>query len=248
MTYLYFDGIDPQRSVYRITSVQRFVEGLSSSENILVRPNKWDDPFEGHILNAYGVLPDGGQVAFRLRRNYFGQCWSLHRETDLMWRAYSPDADSVKLRVRADKLHDSLESHTRRLANGQSYLGCVSYQRKAEFHETLRLGCHFGSPGESQARALLVKRHGFRSEREVRLIAYAEYESAPDLVRYPVDWNDLVRAAVLDPRMSEADASRATAEIRAAGYSGKLFQSGLYKKPPPLNFDVDLKGIPRTPG
>jgi len=246
MAYLNFDDNAPKRWVYRITPVQRFIEGLTSGENVLVQPEKWDDPFEAYILNAYGVLPDGGSVAFRLRHNYFGQCWSLHRETDLMWRAYSPKADSVKLKVRAAKLHDSLKSHQRRLASHQSFLGRVSYQRKAEFRDTLRRGCHFGPPSESQAQALLVKRYGFRSEREVRLIAYAEGVTEPGLFRYPVDWNDLVRKAVLDPRMSKADANRAKKQIRAAGYSGKLIQSFLYKQPPPLEFDVDLRGAPRS--
>lgn len=246
MSYLNFDDIKPHRCIYRITTVRRFVEGLQSRDNVLVRPGKWDDPFEGYILNAYGVLPDGAMVAFRLRHNYFGQCWSLHRETDLMWRAYSRNEDSVKLRVRADRLHDSLHLHLQGSPNCHAYLGRVSYQRGGEFRDTLRSGCHFGSPSESQARTLLVKRYGFRSEREVRLIAYAEQTPASDILRYPVDWNALVVEAVLNPRMSAPDVAKAKSEIRAAGYLGRVIQSGLYKRPAPLKFGVDLKGAPRT--
>ncbi len=244
MTYLDFGATKAQRFLYRIASLDRFVEALSSGENVLVSPSKWEDPFDGYILNAYGVLPGGAMVAFRLRNNYFGQCWSLHRETDLMWRAYSPQKDGVKLRVRADKLHDSLDSNQRGSGNGQTFLGYVSYKRKPAFDETLRRGCDFGTPSESQARALLVKRYGFRSEREVRLIAYAEHHSATGLFRYPVKWNDLLDQAVLDPRMSYTEARKAKQRIRAAGYAGLVIRSGLYKKPPPLKFGVDLNGTP----
>lgn len=164
MAYLDFKSHELNRSLYRITTVDRFVQGLESGENVLVRPEKWEDPFDGAILNAYGLLPDGALVAFRLRRNYFGQCWSCIKETDLMWRAYSPDRDGVKLRVKAVSLHDSLQRHLENgagSATGQSFLGKVAYQRKDEFQDTLRRGCHFGAPSESQARTLLVKRYGF---------------------------------------------------------------------------------------
>lgn len=245
MTYLNLKGTDRTRFLYRITSVQRFVEGLATHENVLVQPERWEDPFEGIILNAYGVLPNGATVMFRLRRNYFGQCWSLHRETDLMWRAYSPNASGVKLRVRADKLHDSLACHKGATAEIRTFLGRVSYQRRQQFHDTLSHGCHFGPPSESQARALLLKRYGFRSEQEVRLIAYAEHGSAGNSIRYPVDWNDLVTEAVLDPRMCWADTSRARAKIREAGYKGRLVQSSLYKPPSPPRFGMDVNGAPR---
>ncbi len=248
MTYLNFDRVAPSRPLYRITPVGKFVDGLESGENVPVRPDKWEDPLEGAILKAYGILPDGASVGFRLRRNYFGQCWSLHRETDLMWRAHSPDEDGVKLRVRAHQLHDSLVIHivqNNGPTMGQAFLGRVSYHRKAEFDATLRRGCDFGAPGESQAQTLLVKRFGFRSEREARLIAYAEYESGPGLIRYPVDWNDLVVEAVLDPRMSESAAWDAKKRIREAGYSGELKQSGLYEDPGLVRFNVNLDGTPR---
>src|SRR2546429_9991062 len=91
--------------------------------------------------------------------------------------------DGVKLRVRADKLHDSPDSNQRGSSNGQTFLGCVSYKRKPDFDETLRRGCDFGAPSESQARALLVKRYVFRPEVEVRLVAYAELHSATQLFR-----------------------------------------------------------------
>lgn len=74
MTYLNFDRVRLDRYIYRIVTVERFVDGLTAGENVLVRPRMWDDPFEGRILNSYGVLPDGGMVAFRLRGHYFGQC------------------------------------------------------------------------------------------------------------------------------------------------------------------------------
>lgn len=251
MTYLDFTARQRSKSLYRITKIDHFVDGLVTGENVLVRPEKWDDPLEGAVLSAYGTLPGGGQVVFRLRKNYFGQCWSRIRETDLMWRAYSPERDRVKLRVTASALHDSLQrqaSSQSGVTIRQAFLGRVTYQKRSDFEDTLRRGCHFGRPSESQARSLLVKRYGFRSEREARLIAYAEYESAPGLVRYPVDWHRLVVEAVLDPRMPEAAAKEARARIRGAGYEGRIIQSWLYRDPGPITFDVNLDGSPRTEG
>lgn len=243
MPFLNLGGLKKRRSIYRITAVDRLVEGIHAGENVLVRPDRWDDPFENVIMNAVGVLPDGGQVAFRLRHNYFGQCWSLHKETDLMWRAYSPKRDGVKLRVGLRALYDSLAKHQGATAQTACFLGRVEYKGRTTFEQTLRRGFVLDPTNQSQARTLLVKRYGFSSEREVRLLAYSEDPSASEgLFRYSVDWNDMLMELVLDPRMETKRATRAKARIRDAGYAGKIIQSGLYREPPRLTLPVRADG------
>ena len=218
--------------VYRILPADRFEQGLRSGTNVLVLPRLWKDPFENFIMSAVGILPDGRAATFGFRDHFYGQCWSLHRETELMWRGYSPAEDGVKLRARAKTLHDSLARHLGALAAIGCFLGRVQYLKRDDMNRVLAQGLVLDNTNEAQARTLLLKRFGFRSEKEVRLVAYYDRAAEPPgLFRYPVDWNDLVEEVVIHPAMPHVKSKALKARLASAGYRGRVIQSGLYKRP-----------------
>ena len=46
------DISDLDKPIYRIFSKSRFIDLLKTKKNGLVRPNKWDDPFENFFLRS----------------------------------------------------------------------------------------------------------------------------------------------------------------------------------------------------
>jgi hypothetical protein len=78
--------------IYRIFSIDRFVELARTRQNVLVSPYKWDDPFENFLLRCPVRDASGRTLRMgNLAERWYGQCWTSTRESDAMWRIYSPE-------------------------------------------------------------------------------------------------------------------------------------------------------------
>jgi hypothetical protein len=226
------NAADTERPIYRIDSCQRFMSILSARENALRRPKMWEDPFENFILSATLLLRDGTKARVGYRDHLYGQCWSLHKETDLMWRAYSPNRDAVKLKTTIGSLLSSLYSQSGRYRDISCFIGKVRYLPKKDIPKVFSEANIFDSSGRDIAATLLVKRWAFRGEKEVRLIYF--HNGTPnigDVYTYPIDPNALFDEAVLDPRMNEDEGANWRSQIQSAGFRNRIFQSDLYKPP-----------------
>lgn len=106
--YLYLLGPMRDKFVYRIIPVERLFELFASRQNVLVKPKRWEDPFENFILKARVQLPDGACAIIGFRDQFYGQCWTLQSALDAMWRIYSPKSEAVRVRSRVRKLAESL--------------------------------------------------------------------------------------------------------------------------------------------
>ena len=209
---------------------------LKSQTNWLTHPSKWADPFENFILNS-PVEVSAGQLALSQARNdVYGQCWSLHKEADLMWRAYSPHNEAIKLQTTVALLHRSLFEACGEFKELSCFIGRVRYLTKEKIARVFDTANIVDPTGAGIARTLLVKRYGFRPEREVRLIFLDHgHQGHEGFFKYHLDVKRTIRQAVLDPRMSDDKAAEWTAKLKSAGFSGTLFQSSLYRPP---NFKV----------
>lgn len=120
-------GLDDMR-LYRIISLETFIDILHNKRERFVRPSNWEDTFEGYL---YSKLYDKEERKKIVRdiyfnvcpRNYkatidnilklehakwfvYGQCWSRIAESDAMWRIYSYNNHSIQIQttdVRIDK-------------------------------------------------------------------------------------------------------------------------------------------------
>lgn len=237
--YIYLSARDADRCIYRIVSCDRFLKMLRDRQNCLVLPLLWDDPFENFILNGTAVTPDGKHVKFAFRDQLYGQCWSLHRETDLMWRGYSPNKDAVKLKTTIRALYGSLYEQGGPYRDASCFIGKVRYLLKKRIADVLRRVIIPDPSGVAVGATLLVKRWAFRSESEVRLIYLRQRRarSRHPLSRprkafcYKLDPNAVFMEAVLDPRMRDAEAKKWKQRFQNAGFKNRIIQSGLYKPP-----------------
>ncbi len=241
LNFLNLKPADSDKAIYRIVPCERFLQMLREQQNGLVLPKLWDDPFENFILNGTAVASDGTKARFGFQHSIYGQCWSLHIETDAMWRIYSPDKCGVKLKTTIRNLFDSLYQRAGRFRDVSCFIGKVSYLPKHGIADAIRNAHVLDPSGAGAVETLLVKRKAFAPEREVRLI-YFKPRTRPRtgtvrvranrrVFKYPVDVNVLVNEAVLDPRLDDHDVASWKSRFKAAGFRNRIIQSGLYKPP-----------------
>lgn len=197
--------------LYRIFSWTRLLETFCKNKLALVRPSKWDDPFENYFLKKTEAIQDNDNKRkfYSAHKNsLYGQCWSLHGETDAMWRIYSPDKNGVKVKTTIGKLLEELQIHTS--LKKFCFIGKVEYFKEEiildRFDEYKNL---FNEPEKdfiNLAKSLLLKRVEFNHEREVRLIHYHTWiNGANDVISFEVDPILLFDEIVFDPRMSDLE-------------------------------------------
>jgi hypothetical protein len=231
------------KSVYRIFSFSRLRELFEERKLALVKPNLWEDPFENFILNATGIFPNGMEFNIESRNSFYGQCWSRTKESDAMWRIYSPDKDGVKVKTTMRKLFEPLFQlgGVHRKMNGNEYnltsfIGKVQYQGKKKLLTMLSdrdrmSGKLYDQSGKGQASTFYFKRWAFRHENEVRLMYNGNHDPLANgnIFKFDIDPIDLIDEIVFDPRMEKADYEIKKEITQNWGFDKKIIQSGLYK-------------------
>lgn len=238
--YLNMRDGDEDRQIYRIISMTRLYELFASRENVLVRPSKWEDPFENFILNADAQLTDGTIVRFGFNNDFYGQCWTLTAKSDAMWRIYSPQKESVRIRTTVKKLAKSLSAGLNDRVHEHAFVGKVLYLRDKPLLDFANKVFADGLDPVALAKTLLVKRNAFTHEKEVRLL-YLEKEDRPeqDVFRYSIDPHAMIDQIMIDPRLSKHKVEALKQEIKGkTGFTGAIKRSLLYAPPKGMIFPI----------
>jgi len=234
---------DLDKNVYRIFSFSRLQEFFQEQKLALVRPSLWEDPFENFILNSTGTFPDGREFTIGNRDSFYGQCWSLTKESDAMWRIYSPDKDGVKVKTTLRKLFRPFFEYggVHHKMNGNEYnlktfIGKVKYKGKRALINMLSdrdrmSGKLYDQSGWGQASTFYFKRWAFRHENEVRLMYNGNEDpnANGNVFKFDINPNELIDEIVFDPRMEKTEYEIKKAETRDLGFDKRIIQSGLYK-------------------
>lgn len=236
--YLNLKSEDLDKYVYRIISLERLNQLFNERVNVLVHPELWDDPFENFIMKSNVRFDDGAIADIEFSDDFYGQCWSLHKASDAMWRIYSHDKKSVRIRTTIRKLAESLGSTLGEWKNLQSYIGKVQYlpnKKLMKFANTVFSGI---PKPTSFAETLLVKRPAFSHENEVRLI-YMDRGKERDskLFSYAIDPNELIDQIMIDPRLTKDEANEVRHQIiDSTKFEGPVKRSLLYAPPESMVF------------
>lgn len=194
-------GIDPDLKVYRIFKKKHFFKMLKEKRNALVRPSKWQDPFENFILRSpVRNCSDGTTGLFSFHDDVYGQCWSLSKVPDTMWLIYPDKKNGVQIGTTVGKLLDSL--NRAREKDSSVFIGRVQYQDEnglREFSRTIFKGYNLNVT--SIAESLLVKRDIYEYEHEARLIYINSKETglADDVYEYNADLCTLIDEVIINP-------------------------------------------------
>ena len=175
------------------------------------------------------------------RDNFYGQCWSLTKESDAMWRIYSPNKDGVKVKTTIRKLFTPLfqvgGEHYKTngtVFNLSSFVGKVKYADSktliAMLQDKERMsGKIFDQSGWGLASSFFYKRVAFKHEKEIRLIYNSGGENHLDTVKFDINPKVLFDEIVFDPRMTENLYQEQKNKVIDSGFDKKIIQSGLYK-------------------
>jgi len=238
----YLDIPPPSRNgfIYRITSVPHLLALFEKKQNVLVKPKKWEDPFENFILRSKVRLETGELATLAFHDQLYGQCWTLHSASDAMWRIYSPNADAVRIRTTVRKLAESLSQSCGEWDHIEAFIGKVKYLPNKPLIRYAKSVFKGGAEALSSrlfAQTLLVKRPAFKHEREVRLLFFPRdiASAKDDLYSYSVDPHALIDQILIDPRISQNKACALRDQIRETTvFSGPIKRSLLYAAPPEM--------------
>ena len=170
-------GITRRAGLYKIMSLDRFLQMLLSRENTLLRPSMWEDPYESKLEHSDFTTQDGNIIQYS-DNLWFGQCWSTEAECDGLWRCYTNNKNtrSVKIKTSVARLADGIEENNQDNAFS-FYIGKVEYSQENNFEtkllertKTINNQIHNWEKGFALS-LLLTKRKAFEYEKEVRLMA-----------------------------------------------------------------------------
>ena len=230
------------KPIYRIISLERLLELFVTEKNTLIKPKYWEDVFENFILKSPVKLRSGDVAEYNFYDRMYGQCWSLHKASDAMWRIYSSDKKGLRIRTTIRKLADSLENAQASLAEVRCRVGKVKYLSDKKLMQVANSTFDDTGIGVDEIfRSLLVKRRAFVHENEVRAL-YQELGDdsfSNDLYQYKIDPHEMIDQIMIDPRRSYEEFCGLKKIIqKATGFRGEIKRSLLYTLPKDITLDV----------
>lgn len=242
---------DDKSEIFRVIEVSRLFDLFESKQISLTAPKLWDDPYEDFLRHSYGVSTEDKdlRISFEGYSKYiFGQCWTLNKETDSIWRIYSPNKDRVKIKTTVEKLQKRFKQIQEQWFH--SYIGRVKYRPESDIKRKIGDGiknsiAHFHSKDTLITEYYLVKRDAFLHENEIRLLVClpdppekfrnALYQDPDnlDICNLPIDDPmDLIDELVFDPRMPNSLVNAYISYLRNNfSYHKPVLKSEIYSKP-----------------
>ncbi|MBO4659987.1 MAG: hypothetical protein J5610_00825 [Prevotella sp.] len=250
--------MEDDTSLFRIMSLERFCELLSTKENVLIRPSKWEDPYESIVMKSAMMLNANSMEPFN-EKHWYGQCWSSCEESDALWRIYSNGKAFRSIRIKTTAA--IMKSFLNNDDDGHYFLEQIIYTEPSKGeknimkeignacqfkwcwgdanYDTIIFGDEFRNDNQLKAiPMLLTKRAPFNHEQEVRLLRYSKEAKEDSLFRYTInDLNIFIQGVTLDPWAPDGfeDAVKAIIDKYVPGNCIQVNKSDLYK-------DVD-KGL-----
>jgi len=178
--------------------------------NTLFRPSKWDDPYETNYSKSV-IATEHGDIPLNAS-HWFGQCWSICKESAIMWQAFKKDKEPyVKIKIDAFNLIKGLvdQNNNLRIAVLEyiRYFNPTTNDYKEKINDCIEMHQwpnNFIKQGITLAELyplynLLTKRDVFKHEEEVRLLLFDKSSSEKqESVSYSFDPLN-INEVVIDP-------------------------------------------------
>jgi hypothetical protein len=207
---LHLSRIEEDTYLYRYMSISQFLSLVEGRQLHLAKITSWDDTWEGALYKVPTQIEDGEihLPSHSMGDDMFGQCWSLFKDSDAMWRIYSPNCEGIMIRTTAKKFCSiSLPPI--------SVLGRVYY------------GTHLPYPNDvSTFDPALLKREAFEHEQEVRLLVLLETDT--DAIHVGIDVFDFIEEIIIDPRASDWFVKTIQNYCKRIGFKISAEKSSLY--------------------
>lgn len=205
----------------------------------------WEDPYELFIFKQKTFLEGKSFSIDNYEKRIYGQCWSLNKDTDAMWRIYSRNKNGVRIKTTIGKMIKVLEQ-TRRMGWTVPLFGLVKYVNQSDINTYLR-DIEKGGSGkyfESISDSLFYKRTEFSHENEVRFIINVD-PNQPHIkkgyINLKVIPSDFIEEIGLDPRLDTNEVNEIKEDLLTINNSINITQSDLYAFEP---LEIYLQNTP----
>lgn len=239
--FLNFRVEDIDKPIFRFLTAERLFEIFKTRRNVLVSPKLWDDPFENHIMSSFiqQKIEDEKDVCIGFRDNFYGQCWTQTRESDAMWRIYSPKKNGARISTTPRRLLHSLFADTENeISDYSCFLGKVNYYTTDKLKQHLdkkALNWLIEPSGKGLPQSLLLKRIPFKHENEVRLLINTRLKTVKlrNENLYPYRFNplEIIEDIVFDPRIDYEEFQNYKVELQKLRFNKRIVKSKLYDIP-----------------
>jgi hypothetical protein len=235
LNYLNLKDGELDKNIYRIMSEQHVFTLFADKKNVLSAVKNWKDKFENFQLKLGGVL-DGKAFGYGFVNDLVGQCWTRHSLSEAMWGIYANDPSKRYLRIRSTprKLLTALVDAHPEMPHDTCFVGGVEYKKEKQLRTFLKGGGDLHISPTGIATSLLLKRHAFKHESEVRLIYFGDAKNydTKGLYRYTVNPNEMITQIMADPNRDRKNwrSDRSTIEA-ATGFHGEIKRSKIYDPP-----------------
>lgn len=219
------------KALFRYFSFDLLLQMLTEKKNYLVKTARWEDVYENFILKDNLIYKGGRIEVEKMEDRFFGQCWTRKMASDAIWRIYSPDKKSVRIKTSLGKLYDLGLSFNKE-GDGICLLGKVDYYPQTKIEEDILSLDHVSKDELAQIllQSLFVKRNHFSHEAEYRLIYMSDSPSQEDVITMDIDPLDFIENVYFDPRADDNYVNRCTRILTdALGYpKDRIHKSEFY--------------------
>lgn len=198
--------------LYKFINIEYFLQWINNAHIRIDKIEKWDDVYELFLFKQ--EFEKGGNLidVWSEALSIYGQSWTTARELDAMWRIYSPDKFSVRIKTTAQHLIDAIEKSASTVGRA-TYVGKVKYQTKKQIEADIQYYSQNIFKKEVLAASLLVKRDSFSYENEFRIVqklpTIVEKDGKNVLAEIPqclyidASMSDFVLEVAFDSRLSD---------------------------------------------
>ncbi len=224
---------DLDKSIYRIVPVKNNLDLMLENKTLaLAKTSSWEDVYENFFFKENFFVHGDKVTMEHLADNIFGQCWSTFKDSDAMWRIYSYDKKSVRIKTTIRKLFDAVYLSDHCMAT--TYIGAIDYKSQKALNEWIDSINPVSTSDLTKVTvdSLFMKRNNFSHEQEIRVI-YQPDSASPDcssrLKFYSIDTDDFLEEIAFDPRADDTFMQDTMRMISKHGYPmSRVIKSPLY--------------------
>ena len=200
---------------------------------------KWEDTYENFLSMIKFYLDETPVSIVSAPELIYGQCWTLNKETDALWRIYSTNKQSVRIKTTIKKLLgvSLCEKNHVRYSTILRKIGQVEYLTESQIYNWIKKRKKENILlGSSVIDSLFIKRKEFKHEKEVRLLINKsinedEYSRGnfKSYLELEIDPNIFIEEITFDPRFSNEDFILYKKILGDLGFYNRINKSKLYE-------------------
>lgn len=229
---------DMDMALSRIIPFDSLLQMLTDEKNTLIRTSFWEDCYENFMLKEEFEMEGLNFSLEGLAKQWYGQCWTTRLSSDAMWRIYSSDKKSVRIKTTVGRLWNSTKGF---YGKGMFLMGKVQYFSQSQIQNDLEEGSPYNKNVfiDLINNSFFVKRNSFSHESEYRLIFRCDNDSEvlkKDTISLDINPQDFIMNVFFDPRADHSYMERCKKVlVKAFGYpSNRIHKSQLYEFKPSL--------------